>query len=191
MTSKEWSERLGMYDVRENAHEAFWTYCPCHHDQSPRLHVWRVISGEIAMKCMACGADGADVCRELNIPERELRGEPMTQRRRRRKTSEPEDSGELYCMACGRPMRIDIWPDIFAGGWIAQGRCLLESGCGIWMTRAVRAQSKREAEQLLRDAARGSWRRTQEKTVCADGFDGRMYPDVRETMHERWKGKVR
>lgn len=166
MTSKEWSERLGMYDVRESAHEDFWTFCPCHHDQSPRLHVWRTLSGEISMRCMGCGATGADVCRELGIPERELRGEPMIRFRRRRQAAElaeQEASEELYCMACGRPMAIDVWPDIFAGGWIAQGRCRLDDGCGIWMTRTVRAAGKREAEQLLRDAARKSWRRTEDK----------------------------
>ena len=163
MTSKEWSERLGMYDVRESAHESFWTYCPCHADQSPRMHVWRTVNGEILMHCMGCGAKGLDVCRELGIPERELRGEPMGKYRRRRQLAQPEDSGELYCMACGRPMRVDVWPDMFAGGWIAQGRCLTDEGCGIWMTRPVRAGSKQEAEKLLRDAARKSWRRTEDK----------------------------
>lgn len=180
MTSKEWGERLGMYDVRKDAHEDFWTYCPCHADTRPSMHVFRTISGEIRMKCFACGAQGADVCRELDIPERELRGEPMTRHRRRRQPAEAESGEELYCMACGRPMRIDVWPDIFAGGWIAQGRCLTEGGCGIWMTRTVRAAGKDEAAQLLRDAARESWRRMEDKTVCADGFEGRIYPDVRD-----------
>lgn len=163
MTSKEWSERLGMYDVRESAHESFWTYCPCHADQSPRMHVWRAVSGQILMKCQGCGAKGADVCRELGIPERELSGEPMGKHRRRRQLAQPEDGGELYCMACGHPMRVDVWPDMFGGGWIAQGRCLMDEGCGLWMTRPVRASGKQEAEKLLRDAARKSWRRTEEK----------------------------
>lgn len=163
MTSKEWSERLGMYDVRESAHESFWTYCPCHADQSPRMHVWRAVSGQILMKCQGCGAKGTDVCRELGIPERELSGEPMGKHRRRRQLAQPEDGGELYCMACGHPMRVDVWPDMFGGGWIAQGRCLMDEGCGLWMTRPVRAAGKQEAEKLLRDAARKSWRRTEEK----------------------------
>jgi hypothetical protein len=169
MTSKEWSERLGMYDVRESAHADFWTYCPCHHDQSPRLHVWRVIDGGISMRCQGCGATGSDVCRELGIPERELRGEPMRRHKRRAQVAAQEeaDAGEeMYCMACGRPMAIDVWPDIFAGGWFAQARCRAGEGCGIWMTRPVRALGKIEAERVLRESARKSWRRAADK--CED-----------------------
>ena len=158
------------------------------------MHVWRVINGGISMQCHACGASGEDVCRELGIPVRELRGEPMMRYRRRRQLSEETDDGEkMYCMACGREMKIDVWPDIFAGGWFAQARCMAEGGqrtclkdeiiqpmgCGLWMTRPVRAQGKEEAERLLRQTARRSWRRAEDKTVCADGFDGRMYPNVR------------
>lgn len=178
MTSKEWGDRLGRYDIRESANEDFWTYCPCHDDTRPSMHVFRVIEGSIRMKCFACGATGEDVCRELGIPESELSGEPMLRRRRRRQPGirmEQEEEASLRCMACGQTMTIDVWPDFFAGGWNAQGRCRSESGCRIWMTCTVHAGSRREAEQLLRDAARESWRRMEDKTVGADGFEGRMY----------------
>lgn len=179
MTSREWSERLGMYDMRENAHEDFWTFCPCHRDTRPTMHVFRTISGQIAMKCHTCGASGEHVCRELGIPERELRGEPMIRRRRRRQAAQQEAREEdegLCCMACGGAMRIDVWPDVLGGGWIAQGRCVSDGGCGMWITRTVRGESERDAAARLKREARASWRRAQD---WESEFEGVRYPDVR------------
>ena len=155
MTTKEWCERLGAYDVRENAHEDFWTFCPCHSDQSPRMHVYRAISGGIVMKCFACAAGGEDVCRALGLSVRELEGAPMVTRRRRRREDQTIYGAQepLFCLACGKEMHISEQPDLLAGGYIVQGECT-EAGCGLWMTRKVYAKTKQEAHALLRQAAR-------------------------------------
>jgi len=170
MTSKEWCARLGAYDVRESAHEDFWTFCPCHADQSPRMHVYRTMSGSIAMRCFVCGADGSHVCRALGLSVRELEGEPMRERRRRRRIQEETHGAQepLVCMACGREMDVDVRADIFAGGYIAQGKCRRErGGCGLWLTQPVHAQSREAARSLLNRAARESWQMMADKMQCA------------------------
>lgn len=173
MTAKEWGDRLGRYDIRESAYEDFWTICPCHDDTRPSMHVYRLMDGRIQMRCFACGSGGEDVCRELGLPERELLGEPMGRRRRRRPESqrtetEPREGG-LLCLACGAPMTVDVWPDILAGGWIAQGRCSRERGCGMWQTQAVRGANRTAAAQALCDAARRSWRMLEDKSCMQEG----------------------
>lgn len=178
MTTKEWCERLGAYDVRENAHEDFWTFCPCHSDQSPRMHVYRAINGGIVMKCFVCAAGGEDVCRALGLSVRELEGAPMVSRRRRRRVDQTIYGAQepLFCLACGKEMHIREQQDRFAGGYIAEAECV-EPGCELWMTRGVYAKTKEAARALLIRRARESWQRMTDKVICAksasaDAFAG-------------------
>ena len=112
MTIYEWADRLSLDPRRGRNPEDFWARCPCHSDTHASLHVYiGHETGQIVMKCHACGAKGKDVCEAMGLPIGEVMCDAMsgeTDSRGDGQRKKPAAKGPRLSrlFEVGRPMRV-------------------------------------------------------------------------------------
>lgn len=168
MTIYDWAGLLTVDDRQSKSREDFVATCPCHSDRNASLHVYvGGETGQVVLKCHACGATGKQVCEALGVDPKELYCDAYSGERSKvidmkRKSAPMKEKKRVPCQ--GLYKEKDVWKDGFE-------------------IKAVYEYQDREGRIVLRKARREKFDEEKQKkkksfAMQSIGVDEKWYPDA-------------
>lgn len=168
MTIYDWAGLLTVDDRQSKSREDFVAICPCHGDSHASLHVYvGRETGQVVLKCHACGATGKQVCEALGVDLKELYCDAYSGERSKvieMKLKSAPAKGKKRVPCQGLYKEKDVWKDGFE-------------------IKAVYEYQDREGRIVLRKARREKFDEEKQKkkksfAMQSIGVDEKWYPDA-------------
>lgn len=170
MTIYDWASLLTVDDRQSKSREDFVATCPCHGDSHASLHVYvGRETGQVVLKCHACGATGKQVCEALGVNPKELycdaySGESSRTLPGKGKRTAPAKQEKKREPCRGLYQKDDVWKDGFK-------------------VETVYEYQDREGRVVLRKARREKFDEEKQKkkkvfAMQSIEVDGKWYPDA-------------